>query len=186
MNVLPHPLSFLKKEWVDTIFQAAPAAEAAGRFDAAQLSLLYEQKWFQLLAPQVYGGLQFPLPEALQLEEAISCADGSLGWVLTLCAGAGWFGGFLEPALAKTIFANPKVCLAGSGGVTGIAEITDGGYLVNGKWMHASGAPNATIFTANCEVAQNGQLLKDKYGKSVVRAFILLPEEVIILPKWNS
>ena len=29
-----------------------------------------------------------------------------MGWVLTLCAGAGWFAGFLEPDFAREIIQN--------------------------------------------------------------------------------
>jgi hypothetical protein len=99
----------------------------------AQLQLVYEQQWFNLLAPAVYGGLQTPLPELIKLEEALSWADGSLGWVVTLCCGAGWFGGFIDPTIAQQIYSDPKACLAGSGAPTGTATITGDGYII--KWQ---------------------------------------------------
>jgi indole-3-acetate monooxygenase len=151
-----------------------------------QMMLMYGQQWLKLLAPTAYGGLQWPLPDVLRLEEAISCADGSMGWVLTLCAGAGWFGGFVEEGLAENIFADPHLCMAGSGSVSGTAEITDTGYRISGKWLHASGAPDATIFTANCAVVQNGVALKNDKGEPMVLSFIFLRDEVTILPTWNS
>jgi alkylation response protein AidB-like acyl-CoA dehydrogenase len=169
-----HPSSLLKKEWIDTVRSSALAAENNGWLTDDVLAIIYQQKWFKALVPKAYGGLELSLTEIVALEEAFAWADGSLGWVITLCSGAGWFGGFLPPTFAEKIFANDKCCLAGSGAVTGTADKTEGGYIVNGQWQYASGSPAATVFTANCNVA----------GKTL--SFCFLKEEVEILPVWNA
>ncbi len=79
----PHPSILLQPEWVKIIRQDTFAAEDAGMLQPRQLDLVYEQQWFKLLVPKVYGGLEMPLPELIRLEEALSWADGSLGWVIT-------------------------------------------------------------------------------------------------------
>lgn len=186
MTTPHHPASILLPSQVELIKEHAPIAEQQKDITPAMLDMIYEQGWFRILVPKVYGGLQMSLPEVVQLEEAISMTDGSLGWVLTLCAGAGWFGGFLSPDFAKDIFANPKVCLAGSGAATGTAEIVAGGYKVNGKWMHASGAPHATVFTANCLITENGIPVKDEEGNDTILSFTFLKDEVNIIPQWKA
>lgn len=181
----PHPSTLLKPEWVSIIREHTFAAEEAGMLQPQQLELIYEQQWFKLLAPKAYGGLEADLPEQIRLEEALSWADGSLGWVVTLCAGAGWFGGFMDPAAAHEIYANPKVCLAGSGASTGVAEITANGYLLSGHWKYASGVKHATHFTANCLIQQNGQSVLNEDGSPLVLPFVIDSHYADLVPAWK-
>lgn len=51
--------------------------------------------------------------------------------------------------------------------------------------MHASGAPDATVFTANCFITENGNKIKDELGADLILSFTFLKEEVNILPTWN-
>jgi alkylation response protein AidB-like acyl-CoA dehydrogenase len=181
----PHPSSLLQPEWVTTIRQDAFAAEEAGMLQPQQLNLVYEQQWFKLLVPQVYGGLEMPLPDLIRLEEALSWADGSLGWVITLCAGAGWFGGFINPEAAHQIFANPKVCLAGSGASTGTAQQLPDGYIINGHWRYASGVRHATHFTANCIIQKKQVNDLDDDGNQVISSFVIDNNQAEQVPAWK-
>lgn len=171
---------------IETIYEYAALSETEQMLHPAMLELAYQQGWFKLFVPPVYGGPGKTLPEILRLEEAIAAADGSLGWTVTLCSGAGWFAGFLNPELARELFADPKVCFAGSGEVGGTATEKDGQYIVNGTWRYASGAMHATVFTANC-ILQNeaGEQLLDEAGAPIVVSFILKKEEVHIISGWS-
>jgi alkylation response protein AidB-like acyl-CoA dehydrogenase len=180
-----HPSNLLEPGWVSLIRDAAPAAEKAGRLEPCQLDLIYSQGWFKLLITKALGGLQMDLPGLLRLEEALSWADGSLGWVVTLCCGAGWFGGFIEQTFAANEFAADRVCLAGSGAPGGVAELTDEGYIINGRWNYASGAAHATHLTANCIVQQNGIPLSQPDGEPLILPFIFRSNEVTVLPAWK-
>jgi alkylation response protein AidB-like acyl-CoA dehydrogenase len=181
----PHPSYLLQPEWTSIIRQHAFAAEEAGMLQPEQLKIIYEQQWFKLLAPKAYGGLEAPLPEQIRMEEALSWADGSLGWVVTLCAGAGWFGGFINAEAAREIFADPKVCLAGSGASTGKAEITETGYLLSGHWKYASGVKHATHFTANCLIEQNGKSVLNDDGTPLVLPFVVDCHYATQVPAWK-
>lgn len=184
-NTTLHPSAFIAIEDVNIIRNTAAEAEQSGKLHPEQLRIIYKNHWFKLLVPRVYTGEQVTLPSLLQLQEAVSWADGSTGWVVTLCNGAGWFGGFIAPEIADLIFADPKVCLAGSGAVCGTAEITDKGYIVNGTWKYASGAHHATHITANCSIQKNGgPVLKDD-GEPLILPFIFDKKDVQILPAWK-
>jgi alkylation response protein AidB-like acyl-CoA dehydrogenase len=184
MNI-EHPSKLMNPEWVHVIRSAATEAESAGKLTAEQLSLIYEQQWFKLLVPEIYSGPEMTVPVLVQLEESISWANGSVGWVVTLCAGAGWFGGFFEPDIAKKIFERPDACLAGSGAAMGEALITGDGYMVSGRWPYASGAHHATHFTANCIIKNDEGIVKDDAGQPLVRAFIFDAKDVTISPTWK-
>ncbi|MEI9957356.1 MAG: acyl-CoA dehydrogenase [Ferruginibacter sp.] len=126
------------------------------------------------------------LTEALQLEEALAWVDGSVGWAVTLCAGAGWFVGFINPEVAALVFNEKNVCLAGSGKATGIAKKIANGYEVTGNWNYATGANIATAFTANCLIEEDGSILKNADGSPIVKPFLFLKEEVTKNKTWKS
>lgn len=181
-----HPSAFIAKEHSDVIRLAAEESERLKGLHPNQLSLIHEQKWLKMFIPEKYGGLAWSLPEVLRLEESLSWTDGSTGWVVTLCSGAGWFAGFLQPSLLKEILLNDKVCFAGSGSVTGTASIIPEGYKVTGNWKYASGSLHATVFTANCFIQQDGVTLHSPDGSPLVKSFLFYKEEVVLHRHWNS
>jgi len=184
-NIQFHPSTQLQPGWIELIHTQAPIAEKEGRLQPAQLQLAYQQQWFKMLVPKQYGGLELSLPAEVRSIEAISWADGSMGWAVTLCTGAGWFGGFLDPGLSTGVFPNPDVCLAGSGAHGGKAIITEDGYLITGSWKYASGALHATHFTANCIICNDDDPLTGDDDKPIVKAFLFDKADVEVLPAWN-
>jgi alkylation response protein AidB-like acyl-CoA dehydrogenase len=184
-DIIPHPSSFIDKEHINIIRNTATEAEQMGMLHPKQLEVIYRQKWFKLLVPEIYSGLQITLPELVRLQEAISWTDGSTGWVVTLCSGAGWFGGFISPEIAGQVFNNSVVCLAGSGATGGTADITDTGYIIKGIWKYASGAHHATHITANCIIRKNGEPVLDDEGDQLILPFIFDKKDVSILPAWK-
>ncbi len=165
----------LSPELMATIRAQSPIAEKQGTLTTVQLRLIYEQKWFHLFVPRQYGGLELSLPEVVRLEENLAYVDGSLAWVVTLCAGAGMFVGYLGEDLAKEIFDDPHACLAGSGQSNGLAKSAGNYFEVSGSWPYASGAPHATHFTGNCIVN----------GTDQIQSFIFKKEEVQLQPNWH-
>ena len=182
---IKHPSFYLEPDWVKTIRGRAAEAERDAKLHPDQLAIIYEQGWFKILVPSAYLGRELPIPELVRLEESISWADGSVGWVVTLCCGAGWFGGFLQPEKAKTVFSNPKVCLAGSGAATGTATVTENGYLINGTWKYASGAHHATHFTANCIIKKGDETVTDEEGNPFILPFIFDSKDVKVFAAWK-
>ncbi len=186
IKIIPHPSSFIDSKYTDIISRYAAAAEQMGTLHPEQLSLIYQQKWFNLFVPKEYGGLQLSLPEGLKTEECLAWADGSTGWTVTLCSGANWFIGFLHPEMRSAIFNTPAVCLAGSGRSSGIAKDLGDEYEINGYWNYASGATIADAFTANCIIEKDGTVMQDNDGSPFVYSFIFLREEVTLHQNWKS
>ncbi|MES2003775.1 MAG: acyl-CoA dehydrogenase [Bacteroidota bacterium] len=186
MKPIAHPSVNINHALIVQLRTYAAEADLLKQLHAQQLALIHQQKWFRLFVPEASGGLALSLPDALRLEESIAWIDGSIGWTVTLCAGAGWFIGFLDPELAAVLFADPAVCLAGSGKATGIAKKILGGYEVTGSWPHATGAAHATAFTANCVIEEKGLPVLEADGTPVIRSFAFLQNEVSVLNNWNS
>lgn len=185
MKNIAHPSTFIKPDWQQIIRAHAPEAEGLGRLHPAQLALIYQQKWFKALMPIEYGGLNMTLPDLVKLQEALSWADGSFGWVFTLCCGAGWFSGFIDTDIAPILFKDAQTCLAGSGAQTGEAIQTADGYIINGEWNYASGAHHATHFTANCTIKNGDEIVLNDDGSPLVRPFIIDKKDVALLSTWK-
>jgi len=185
MQPVSHPSAFIEKDWQSTIRDTAAEAEQLGMLHRDQLTLVYRQKWFKALMPAEYGGLQLSLPHLVRLQEGLSWADGSFGWVFTLCCGAGWFAGFIDKVIGESIFNGDDTCLAGSGAATGEAVCTPGGYLINGQWNYASGAHHATHFTANCVIKNGDEVVTNEDGTPLIFPFIVDQKDVELLSTWK-
>ncbi len=185
-KTVPHPSFFIDDHITNTIRKYAAEAERKGSLNPQQLSVIYKEHWFNLFVPKEYGGLGLSLPEALSIEEALAWIDGSTGWTVTLCSGANWFIGFLDPETAEMIFNSKKVCLAGSGRVNGIAKMENDEYEITGKWPYATGAAHATAFTANCLLEKDGEVLKNNDGSDLTASFIFLRDEVSLYEDWKE
>lgn len=170
-----HPSPVLDNITLSHIRKDAGAAEHKGRLSPGQMDLIHQHRWLHLFVPASYGGLEMGLPEAVRLEEDLAYADGSLGWVVTLCGGAALFIGYFNESLAYEVFDTPQVCLAGSGRQSGTAVVSGSGFIVNGSWPYCSGAPHATHFTANCVIEPMGEL----------RSFIFRRDEVNLHADWQ-
>lgn len=171
---------------ISILHAEAAVAEKIGTLTPAQLDIIYSNRWFNLFVPAQFGGLGMTLVDGILLEEELARIDGSLGWTCTLCSGASMFVGYFEESWRNLVFANPKVCIAGSGRPNGIAIEVEGGYVVNGYWDYASGAPHTTIFTANCRIARDGSELINDDGTPIILSFSFLKEEVTTHNNWNA
>lgn len=152
----------------------------AGMLTPRILDYIYEAKLFKLFVPKELNGLMLPLPEALRLFEKASWIDGSFGWLVTIGSGGGFFSATLPSGQAKPLFSGANAVVAGSGHANGIARPIEGGYIVSGQWKYCSGSTYASLFTANCRV-------EGRPGEETeIRSFAFLPEQVSIIPDWNS
>ncbi|QBQ41801.1 acyl-CoA dehydrogenase [Sphingobacterium psychroaquaticum] len=161
-------------------------AVAKKQLTAEQLAMIYEQGWFNLWVPKVYGGLEYDLKSGCQLLEELAFQDGGLGWTVTLCSGANMFAGFLEPQLAESVFQAHDVCWGGSGKAAGRADITEGGYVISGLWKYATGAPHLTHFTLNAWLYKEGQPILSDEGEPVYASFFVDCADVLIHYDWDT
>lgn len=156
-------------------------------FSEEVLTWIAENNLWNLWVPKNHGGLELPFSEGLSKLQELAKIDGSLGWTVTLCSGANYFIGNLEPETAKEIFQKPRTTiLGGSGGISGKAEKIGDDYKINGTWQYATGAPYLSHFTLNAEIFEKGRPLPDENGSPKVRSFVLPREEVEVIEDWNT
>ena len=147
---------------------------------------IYNERWLQIWVPKMYGGLGLNFTTGLKLLKSLSFIDGSLGWMVTLCAGANYFSRNLKPEIAKELFKDNFTCFGGSGAIGGTAEKMNDLYLINGRWTFATGTPHLSHFTLNAVVTENNQSVLDENGNKLIRSFIIPKDQVEVISDWKG
>lgn len=144
------------------------------------LQIAYDEKLFKLFLPENLGGRALSLPEAAEVFEESARLDGSFGWLVTIGSGGNMFLENMTGSQAEELFKPEDAVIAGSGYATGRAHAEGDGYRVTGEWRYCSGAPYASMFTANTIIWRDGEETDE------MRACIFMPDQVEIIPEWNA
>ena len=164
---------------------AAAVAEDRSDFDSnARLpDGLFEQLarlgLFRLLLPASLGGPGLSALEFMDVVEAASALDGTVGWLAGNGGGMARVGAFLPAEAAREIFDDPLAFVVSSTGAVGRAVRVPGGYSVTGRWPFGSGSPHGTWFSPICAVEEDGQAT----GEMI---FVLAPrKDVLLHDNWQ-
>lgn len=155
------------------------------RFSSELISTIIQNNWLNIWVPEKFGGSNLNLTQGLKFLKSLAQADGSLGWMVTLCSGANYFVRNIEPSAAEKMFSQ-TIFFGGSGMVGGVAERTENGYMLSGKWKYATGAPFLTHFTMNARITQNGEDVEDSDGQKILKSFIVSATDVKIIEDWDT
>ncbi len=101
---------------------------------------------FRLWLPRSIGGPELSPFEFLNIVEAASALDGSIGWLVGNGGGMSRAGGYVGAAVARDWFSDRRTFVAAATGAVGTATRVAGGYRVAGRWPFGSGAHHASLF----------------------------------------
>jgi indole-3-acetate monooxygenase len=110
----------------------------------------------RLWAPRTLGGLALSPLDFMEVVEAASELEGSVGWVVANGAGMSRVAGYLPEDVSRSWFADPRAFVAAATGAVGSATPVAGGYRVTGHWPFGSGILNATRVMGLCAIAGPG------------------------------
>lgn len=170
----------LSEDLSKLIRSASFEIEQIGMLPDDLLQLAFEEKLFKLFIPEELGGRGLSLPEAARVFEDTSYEDGSLGWLTTIGSGGNLFLENMTETQAKELYSPAEAVIAGSGYATGEAHAQSDGYIVSGEWRYCSGAPYASMFTANTIIWRDGQETDE------MRACTFMPDQVEVIEDWNA
>jgi alkylation response protein AidB-like acyl-CoA dehydrogenase len=154
--------------------------EARNDFDSirqlpqAVFHALADAGLFRLWLPRTFGGPELSPFEFMQVVEAASALDGSVGWLIGNGGGMSRVGGYLGEAVVRDWFRDPHVFVAGATGAVGAAVAVEGGYRVTGRWPFGSGAHHASRFMVLASEQADGPRICCYLGR----------EDVDILDNW--
>ncbi len=123
---------------------AGPRIDAARELPADMQAAMHEAGMFRLLLPKSLGGAELDPLTYVQCVEMIASGDGSAGWCMNQGSGCSMSAAYLDPDAAADVFGDPQAVLAWGQGPGARAERVDGGWIVTGKWLFASGSRHAS------------------------------------------
>ena len=140
------------------IREHADEAEQERRLPKAVVDAMTAAGLYRVAAPLEVGGLETDPFTQIRVIEAVSEADGATGWNLMIGIEAvGFIGAALSTEVAREVFADPALVIAGALNPLGKAIPVDGGFQVTGQWPFASGCQNAQYFWGQCIVQDGDQ-----------------------------
>jgi alkylation response protein AidB-like acyl-CoA dehydrogenase len=156
------------------------------RMPTSVIRALQQAGVFRLLAPRTIGGPEVDPVTFLNVVEAASHADGSVGWCVMIGGCYATFGGMLPLEGAQNIYGNPATISAGAFRPGGRAVEVDGGFRITGRWQLASGSSHATWFVGGCIIQKDGEPVMGPMGFPLMREFFFPASVTEIIDTWDS
>lgn len=147
-----------------------------------------QHRLFSLYAPKELGGPELDPLTAFRVVETISHADGSAGWCIFNGTAITAAVSRLTPEAAVELFGDPPNLLgSGSARSEGTATITDGGYLINGRWNYLSGIDHSTALFLNCRLLNpDGAPVATDDGSLATRIAVVPVASGTVIDNWTT
>jgi indole-3-acetate monooxygenase len=154
------------------------------------IDTLIEKGFFRFTIPRELGGEDATVGETIEVLEAMSAIDASVGWNVMLGSEINAMAaGGMDPDLAAEVYLqNPKVIMCGGGGPgtrpsKAVAQ-SDGSYRVWGQATFMSGCHNATWCFMVAPVFEN-DAVKMVNGAPIVKLWMLHRDQWEIEDTWD-
>jgi alkylation response protein AidB-like acyl-CoA dehydrogenase len=134
---------------------------------------------FRLWLPAATGGPELSPIEFMQVVEAASALDGSIGWIVANGGGMSRIAGYLPESVAREWFTDPCAFIVAATGAVGSARPVAGGYRVTGRWPFGSGASHASRFMGLAAMADGSNT-----SQAPISCYFP-PEHVTIHDTWH-
>jgi len=171
---------------VPRVASLAVEIERERRLPAPLLDALHGAQLFRLMLPRSQGGLEVDPVTFFHVIETIATADASTAWCLSQAGGCATAGAYLDAAVARQVFGDPRAVLAWGPGPNAKAVAVEGGYRVTGVWAFASGGRHATWVGAQCQIFEaDGRPRLHADGRPLERTMLVPASEVNWTDIWN-
>ena len=180
-------------DWVARAAALVPTIEAAGdRIEAERriapevIAGLHDAGLFRMLLPASLGGGAADIVAFNQVIETVAAADASTAWCLAQQVASTQAAGYLDAGIAREIFAAPGSAVAWGPPSGARAVVTDGGYVVTGRWRFASGSGHCPWLGGHCTVIEaDGKPRLDEHGRPVLRTMLFRKDKAAFHDIWH-
>lgn len=138
----------------------AGQAEADRRLPKQSEDALRAAGLFQLMAPRRVGGSQASMRTYLQVTAELAKGDAAASWITMIFGGGAYCMGLFDDQAREDVYgSDPAAAICGQLTPSAQAQVVDGGYVLTGRWMWASGCYQAQWTVAAFPVVSaEGQL----------------------------
>jgi alkylation response protein AidB-like acyl-CoA dehydrogenase len=172
---------------VPEVQAARDECEALRHVPPAMADVLAKAGLLQMYFPRSMGGPELAPLVVFRVVEAISRADGSIGWCTMIASAVSSFGAWLEPEVGRAMAGSPAdMRIAGSIRPQGRARPVAGGYRIEGRWDFASGIMNARWLMCPCIMWDGDKPMRSAAGTPVARIFWIPRDSAEIVDTWHT
>jgi 3-hydroxy-9,10-secoandrosta-1,3,5(10)-triene-9,17-dione monooxygenase len=168
------------RDLLPTFRERAEEAERLRVVPEANIKELEETGFFRLLQPQRFDGFESSPIDFYTAVRDISSACGSTGWVSSVVGVHPWQVALFADEAQQAVWGeDTSTRLSSSYAPTGKATVTDGGYILSGKWSFSSGCDH-------CQWVLLGGLVFNAEGNVVdFKTFMVPRKDYTIVDVWN-
>ena len=168
------------RDLLPSLRERADEAERLRVVPEASIKEIEETGFFRLLQPRRFDGLESDPVDFYTAVRDIAGACGSTGWVCSVVGVHPWQVALFSDEAQQAVWGSDTATrLSSSYAPTGKAVVTDGGYLLSGKWSFSSGCDH-------CSWVLLGGLVFNAEGQVVdFRTFLVPREKYQIVDVWN-
>ncbi len=142
---------------------------------------------YRAFIPKIYGGLEIPPQEMMEVVAHAAKADGSSGWCLMIGMFSAVVSAYLRPEVADLFFGGREdVVLGGVYAPHGKAVWEGSGFRVRGVWPWASGCQNSDWLMGACILFNGDKPVLLPSGQPETRLVFFPARDVGILDTWKS
>jgi alkylation response protein AidB-like acyl-CoA dehydrogenase len=180
-------------EILDRVLALSPSIRAAsdeiekiGRLTDEIVHALKDADVFGMAVPRAMGGPEADPMTQLEIVEALSIADGSVGWVAMIGSDGGYYAAHLSEAAANEIYADRNAVTASTLVPKGQARRVEGGYRITGQWSFGSASLHAEWFVGGCMVVDENGPEKSEAGHPIVRMAFFPRKDCLVQDNWQT
>ena len=166
--------------------QEAGECDRIGRLTPRMAQTLRAAGLFEMGYPADRGGLEMSLVDQVRVVAAIARVDAGIGWNVGVLNASGYYAGRLGEEAYAELYPTRDRPTSGSFHPRGRAEVTDGGYLVSGRWDWGSGSYIADHIVGGCLVYEDGRQVMGPTGAPLVLGVWLPRDAVQHLDNWHT
>src|SRR6266404_3699409 len=170
----------LEKIWslAPLVEQHRDALDRERRLPKPIFNAVVDADLLRLWVPKGLGGPELSPLDFMQVVEAVSELDASIGWIVGNGAGMSRVAGYLPESVSRAWFADPRAFVASATGAVGTAIPVPGGYRVSGRWPFGSGIHHATRVMGLCAVGQD-----DGKSSNLICCYFD-PSDLTVIDNW--
>jgi alkylation response protein AidB-like acyl-CoA dehydrogenase len=170
-----------------TIRSAVPEMQAQRRLTTTVVDGMRAAGVFGMALPASLGGPELSPLEQFEVIEALTHADGSVGWCAMIGCDSGYLPGFLDDDTVNEIYPEPGLVSAGKVQPMGVAVRAGDCWRVSGRWNFGSGSTHADRFLGGVLLRDEaGDALTDERGFPLVRVAHLPRQAVTVHDTWDT
>jgi alkylation response protein AidB-like acyl-CoA dehydrogenase len=142
---------------------------------------------FRMAMPASWGGPELPVLDQFEVMEALSYANGSVGWCAMIGCDAGYYSAFFEDDVARELYPSLDLITAGLAMPACSATEVDGGYQVSGRWKFGSGVTHADRIVGGAMILdRDGAFLPGEGAMPRFRTLFLPVDQVEVIDTWQT